>query len=75
MKEQLERFYQFLGAFAKWQKATINFIMSAHLSVRIEQLGFLWTDFHEILYLSIFGKSVDKIQVALKSYKNNGYFT
>jgi hypothetical protein len=30
-----------------------------------------WTDFHEILYLSIFPKSVLKIQVSLKSDKNN----
>jgi hypothetical protein len=37
-------------------------------------LNFL-EDFHEILYLSIFRKSVEKIQVSLKSDKNNGYFT
>jgi len=39
---------QFLGAFAKLRNATIIFIMSVHLSVRIEQLGSYWTDFHEI---------------------------
>ena len=33
------------------------------------------TDFHEIWYLRIFRKSVAKIQVSLKSDKNNGYFT
>ena len=38
----------FLGAFAKLRKATISFVMSVHQSVRIEQLGFHWTDFHEI---------------------------
>ena len=32
-------------------------------------------DFDEILYLSNFRKSVEKIQVALKSDKNNGCFT
>ena len=32
-------------------------------------------DFHETLYLSIFGKSVEKIQVSLQSDKNNGYTT
>ena len=32
-------------------------------------------DFLEILYLSIFRKAVLKIQVSLKSDKNNGYFT
>ena len=40
--------------------------------VRMEQLGSHWTDFHEILYLSIFRKSVEEIQVPLKSDKNNG---
>jgi hypothetical protein len=30
---------------------------------------------YEVLYLSIFRKSVEKIQVLLKSDKNNGYFT
>ena len=44
---------------------------SVRPSVRIE-LGSHWTDFHEILYLGIFPKSVDKIQVSLKSNKNNG---
>jgi hypothetical protein len=44
-------------------------------SVRMEQLGSRWTDFHEILYLSIFQTYVEKIQVSLKSDKNNGYFT
>jgi len=40
----------------------------------MEQLGFQWTDFHEILYLSIFGTTVEKIQVLLKSDKNKVYF-
>ena len=34
-----------------------------------------WTDFHEIWYLSIIRKSVEKIQVSLNSGKNNGYCT
>ena len=45
---------QFVDAFAKLRQATIGFVMSVfpsvHLSVcpsvRIEQLGFQWTDFH-----------------------------
>ena len=41
----------------------------------MDQLGFHLTDFHEISYLSIFQKSVEKIQVSLKSNKNDGYFT
>jgi len=41
----------------------------------MEQLGSYWTDFHEIWYVSIFRKPVEKIQVSLTSDKNNGYFT
>jgi hypothetical protein len=35
------------------------------------QLGFRRTDFNETLYLSFLGLSVKKIQVPLKSDKNN----
>jgi hypothetical protein len=35
----------FLGAFAK---LPLSFVMSACLSVRMEQLSFGWTDFHEV---------------------------
>jgi len=55
----------FLGAFAKLRKATISFVMSVCPSVRKEQLGSRWTDFHEILYFSIVRKSVKKSQVSL----------
>jgi len=41
----------------------------------MEQLGSQWTDFHEIWYLTIFRKSVEKIQFSLKYDNNNGYFT
>jgi len=61
--------------FANFGKVTISFIMSTCLSVRMEQLGSLWTDIHEIGYLNIFGKSVKKIQISLKSCKNNRDFT
>jgi len=50
-------------------------VMSVRPSVRMEQLGSHWTNFHEILYLSIFRNSVMKIQVTLKYDRNNGYFT
>ena len=43
-------------------------------SVCTEQLGSHRTAFHEILYLTIFRKSVYKIQASLKS-KNNKYIT
>jgi hypothetical protein len=50
-------------------------LVSSCLSVRRKQLSFHCTDFHKILYWSIFRKSVEKIQVSLISDKNNGYFT
>jgi hypothetical protein len=51
--------------------------MSARLSVRSSALTtrIPWTGFHEFWYLSIFRKSVEKIQVSLKSGKNNEYVT
>ena len=62
----------FLGAFAKLRKATISFVMSVRPSVRLEQLGSHWRDFHEILCMSTFRKTVEKIQDSLKSENNNG---
>jgi len=61
-----------LGAFAKLRKARScpSVLPSVHM-----ELGSHRSDFHEILYLRIFRKSVEKIQVSLKSDKNNGYFT
>jgi len=49
--------------------------MFLRLSVRMEQLGSHWTDFHEILYLVIFLKSAEKILVSLTSDESNGYIT
>jgi hypothetical protein len=50
--------------------------MSVCPSVRMEQLGSHWTDFRDIWHLSVFvRKSVENIEVSLKSDKNNGYFT
>jgi hypothetical protein len=34
--------------FAALQKVTISFAMTIRLSVRLEQLGSHWMDFHEI---------------------------
>jgi hypothetical protein len=68
-----------LGELARLWKATISFVMSVRpsmcLSVRMEQLGFAKTAFHEIWYLSIFRKFVEKIQVSFNSDANNGHFT
>jgi hypothetical protein len=64
----------FLGASAKLRKATISLVMYVCPSVH-KELGPYWTDFHEILYLSAFLKSGDKVQFSLKSDKNNWNFT
>jgi len=37
-----------LGVWGKLRKATVKFVMSVWPSVRTEQLGSHWTDFHEI---------------------------
>jgi hypothetical protein len=50
-----------IGALTKLRKTTISFVMK----VRVEQLGSHYMDFHEIWYLSIFRKTVPKIQVSL----------
>ena len=63
---------EFLGTFAKLRKATTGFIVSVSLSIRMEQLGSHSTDFCEDLYLSIFRKSLDEVEVSLKSDKNDG---
>jgi hypothetical protein len=59
-----------LGAFAKLRKATTSFVMSVLPSVCLfvstEELGFHWTDFHEILYMSIFRKSVENNSTFIK---------
>jgi hypothetical protein len=50
-------------------------LSSACLAVRMRILGSQQTDFHEIWYLSIFPKSIEEIQVSLKSDENDGHFT
>jgi len=59
-----------LSAFEEFRKA--NICCAIRPSIRMGKLGFHKTDFHEILYLSIFPKSVEKIQVRLKCGKNSG---
>jgi hypothetical protein len=53
----------------------MSVLPSVRSSVSKEQLGSHWTDFHGILYLNVFRKSVEKSNFSLKSDKNNGYFT
>ena len=46
LQKSCVRKHVFLGAFAKLRRATC--VMPVRLSVRMEQLGSHWTDFHEI---------------------------
>ena len=48
--------------------------LSVRVEQRVEQLGSHWMNFHEIWYLNV-RTSVEKVQVSLKSDKNNVYFT
>ena len=58
------------------RKATVSFVISlVRPSLRIQQLVSHWTGFPIMWHWSIFRKSIEKIQVSLKSDKNNGYFT
>ena len=60
---------------ARWKNCEKRLFISSCLSVRKEQLRSHWTDFDETEYVSTFRKPVEKIQVLLKTDKNNGYFT
>ena len=64
-----------LDFYASSQNCDTRLLASSCLSVRMQQLDSHWTDFHEIWYLGISWKSVEKIQVSLKSGVNNGSFT
>ena len=66
---------KFLGTPAKFQKATISFVMLAVPSVRMKQFVCYWADFQEIWYFRIFRKYFDKIQISLKSEMYNRHFT
>jgi hypothetical protein len=60
-----------LGATTKLRNETTSFV----LFVRMEQLDSHWTDFTKFDVSFFFRKYVEKVQVPLKSDKNNGYFT
>ena len=64
---------------ASWQNCEKRLLDSSYLSFRLsvrkEQHGSHWTDFHEIWHLEIFKKSVENIQFSLKCNTNNDYFT
>jgi len=50
-------------------------VMSGRPSVRMDQAGSVWTDFHSIWHLSICRKTIEEIQVSLTYDKNNRYCT
>jgi hypothetical protein len=56
------------------RKAAISFVKTVCPPIRMEQLYSHWTDFHEISYLRIFRKFVEKIKVWLKYDKNKWHF-
>jgi len=60
------------------RKTAIGFVISVRPSLRysgrMQQRGFQWTDFCEIWYLRALQKSVGKMEVSLKSDKDNVYF-
>jgi len=67
-----DKMHKSLGAFEKLKRLLL---LHACPSVRMEQLGSHWTNCNELWYLSIFWNSVEKIQLSLRFYKNNAYFT
>ena len=74
--------YMFLGAFAKFRKATSSFVMSGFLSVDSSVHSFAWNNsapsgrnFMKVCYMSILRKSVENIQVSLKFNKNTEHLT
>jgi hypothetical protein len=64
-----------LGPFAKFPKRAISSCSSLRPFVRMVKFGSHGTDFHEIQFLSVFRNFVKKVQVSLKSDKNNVQFT
>jgi hypothetical protein len=70
--------YTFSGALAKLRKATTTFVMAVYTSVR----PLAWNNqgrplriFMKFDVWEFFEKSANKIQVSLKSDKNNGFVT
>lgn len=47
------------GAFAKLRKATLSFVTTLRLYVRIKQLGCYWKDFREV-YIQFFSENLSR---------------
>ena len=58
-------FEMFVGASSKLRKATLSFVEPVCPSMRKEKLGSHYTDFHEISYLSISRKLVERVKFSL----------
>ena len=74
MRDYLKLPILFLGAFAELGKAAISFVMSVCPYVFPHGATQLRVDGFSLNLISEFFKSVDKIQVSLRSDKINGYF-
>ena len=74
-RKQSDYHNEFAYAFAKLRKTTISVDMSVRPSLCPQGTGPPLDGFSRTLNLSTFRKLVDKIQVSLKSDKNNGCFT
>jgi hypothetical protein len=55
-----------------WKRLLASSCLSVCPSLRMQQLGFHWTDFDKTWYLSFFRKSVEKIKMSLKPDKITG---
>ena len=67
-------YLRFLGAFAEQWKTTLSFVMSVCLSVRVKQLSLTGRIVMKLDIWVIFVNLPWKIQVTLKSDKNDRYF-
>jgi len=68
-------FFRRVHKIAKSDSELRHVCLSVSPPFRTEQIDSHWTDFHDFSFLSIYGKRFEKIQVSLKSDKNNGEFT
>ena len=66
-------FQKFFIRVSKIAKSDVGFVVFVCTS--LEKLGSQLTDFYKIWYLTIFPKSVEKVQVSLKSGRNKECFT
>jgi hypothetical protein len=77
-RHKISRSYLFhhnrMSFWVRLQNCKMQLLALSCLSVHMDHLGSHWTDFDEVWYMSFFQKSVEKIQVLLKS-DSNMYFT